>query len=502
MATIKCPAPGCDAEWPLATPTDVLTRLLDIHSATAHATSTHVHALTAAKAEKVRRPTITASGTSEEWAYFLRSTEETVLKNIKTLAVRQENIMVARVQLQQMRQDRDEPIRAFAARLRGQAGVCNFSIKCPCGTYVDYSDVMVRDVLINGLSDEEIRLDILGESKQDMTLEEALRYVEAKESGKRSATRLAEGVSKTSRPTTTPQNPSPNALDDAAATFDSLCSANALIQISQAHTVSLDHHVYNEFCKAWERRASDPQPFVNVTICAMPSDIQSLGFHIPISSLTRPVTFPAMADTGCQSCLAGLGLLTKMGLNRRHLLPVKMKMTAANHGAINIVGALALRISGTSPTNKKMNTRQMVYFTTATDRMFLNKQACIALGMIPPSFPTIGETSSANCVPDAPPHRDPNTSMQLSPTQVTAPTQNIPPICCHRRQKRMLGKVAAGLLWLLADLESVVVMDATCARKRLKHVATDGYRLQQNATDFNRLKQIATDRNKLQQFAI
>ncbi|GFO25984.1 enzymatic polyprotein [Plakobranchus ocellatus] len=71
--------------------------------------------------------------------------------------------MVARVQLQQMRQDRDEPIRAFAARLRGQAGVCNFSIKCPCGTYVDYSDVMVRDILIKGLSDEEIRLDILGE---------------------------------------------------------------------------------------------------------------------------------------------------------------------------------------------------------------------------------------------------------------------------------------------------------------------------------------------------
>ncbi|GFO26058.1 RNA helicase [Plakobranchus ocellatus] len=71
MATIKCPAPGCDAEWPLATPTDVLTRLLDIHSATAHAASTHVHAPMAAKAEKVRRPTITASGTSEEWAYFL-----------------------------------------------------------------------------------------------------------------------------------------------------------------------------------------------------------------------------------------------------------------------------------------------------------------------------------------------------------------------------------------------------------------------------------------------
>ena len=54
---------------------------------------------------------------------------------------------------------------------------------------------MVRDVLIKGLNDEEIMLDILGESKQDMSLEDALCYIEAKESGKRSASRLADGSS-------------------------------------------------------------------------------------------------------------------------------------------------------------------------------------------------------------------------------------------------------------------------------------------------------------------
>ena len=101
--------------------------------------------------------------------------------------------MVARVKLQQMRQDRDEPVRAFADRLRGQAGVCSFSIKClsdTCGSSVDYSDIMIRDALIRGLDDEEIRLDILGESRQDLSLEDTLSYVEAKESGKRSASHL------------------------------------------------------------------------------------------------------------------------------------------------------------------------------------------------------------------------------------------------------------------------------------------------------------------------
>ena len=497
-STIQCPAPGCDVQWSLATPTEILTRLIDIHSATTHQSPTPART-TAARVEKVRRPTVSAAGTSETWAYFeqrwsdykqathleghdtvfelleccdeaLRkdltrtfgalatSDEQTVLANIKTLAVRQENVMVARVQLQQMRQDRDEPVRAFAARLKGQAGVCNFSIKCTsatCQKTIDYGEIMVRDALIRGLEDEEIRLDILGESKQDMSLEDALRYVDAKESGKRSASRLVNnpstmtaatssykrqekgrqlkpadtspcgycgklghGQSKQDRERKCPaynhkctkcgiphhfanvcrrssqarSTTSPNALDDSSSIFNSLCEVIDDKTSSDTNSVSLDHHIYNEFCKAWQKRASDPQPFVNVTIEAVPSDAKSLGFTPTISTPTSAVSYSAMADTGCQSCLAGLGLLRKMGLSQHNLLPVKMTMTAANSGAIDIVGALPLRVSGISPCKTRLETYQMVYFTSATDRMFLSKQACVALGMITATFPTIGET--------------------------------------------------------------------------------------------------------------
>ena len=66
MATIKCPAPNCDIEWPADTQTDILTRLLDIHSATAHAAPARVPAPTpAVRAEKIRRPMVSAAGTSE-----------------------------------------------------------------------------------------------------------------------------------------------------------------------------------------------------------------------------------------------------------------------------------------------------------------------------------------------------------------------------------------------------------------------------------------------------
>ena len=44
-------------------------------------------------------------------------TEDEMLAAIKTLAVREENVMVARVTLHNMKQDRDEPSHSFGARL-------------------------------------------------------------------------------------------------------------------------------------------------------------------------------------------------------------------------------------------------------------------------------------------------------------------------------------------------------------------------------------------------
>ena len=56
--------------------------------------------------------------------------EDQVFKAMKTLAIREENTMVARVTLHNMRQDCNEPVCAFRARLRGQASVCKFTQKC------------------------------------------------------------------------------------------------------------------------------------------------------------------------------------------------------------------------------------------------------------------------------------------------------------------------------------------------------------------------------------
>ena len=81
------------------------------------------------------------------------------MNSIRKLAVREENTMVARVVLHNMRQDRDETIRGFGARLQGQANICKFIIKCTnCDHENSYTDAIMRDAISRGLCDPEIQV--------------------------------------------------------------------------------------------------------------------------------------------------------------------------------------------------------------------------------------------------------------------------------------------------------------------------------------------------------
>ena len=64
-----------------------------------------------------------------------------------------------------MNQSNDEPIRTFAARVRGKAETCAFttSTRCPCGQPVlaDYTEEVIRDVILAGICDLDIRREAL-----------------------------------------------------------------------------------------------------------------------------------------------------------------------------------------------------------------------------------------------------------------------------------------------------------------------------------------------------
>jgi hypothetical protein len=504
MPVVKCPIPDC--EYKTADVEAVVVAALLTTHATVHIAAAP-SGVVAAKVDRVKRPTVSLAGSSEDWSYFISrwkdyvaatkvtgkdrviqlleccddtlrkdltrtaggsltdKPEEDVLKAIRILAVREENIMVARVTLHNMHQDRDETVRSFGARLRGQAGVCKFVTNClHCNEDVNYTEAILRDVLTRGLEDPEIQLDLLGNKNQDMTLEQVFQLVEAKEAGKRSASRLhdsqgaeaAAGSTYRRRKNTAYQehkktdsnelcsycgkkghgkNSSPNIRkkecpayghtckhcsrenhyesvcrsknkhksekpnsqsEYEGAIFDSLCAVTNRNLNYGKRALTLDHHMYNQLSDLWTKQTSRPQPFIDLTVKVIHEDYERLGFRSPVTSQPRTRTLAAMADTGCQSCLASIKVIHRLGLQKHDLIPVTMQMHAANNKGINILGAVILRLSGKDPSGNPVETRQIVYVTDNSNKFFMSREACVALGMITKNFPTIGEVAGSS----------------------------------------------------------------------------------------------------------
>lgn len=552
MTELGCPVEGCPYVLPRVDPALAAVYLsahLSQHKADRADTTQPT-----ARVERVKRPAIASAGTSEEWTYFLSrwgdyvratkvggsdrvlqlleccdeqlrrdltrnaggtladKTEDAVLGAIRSLAVREENPCIARSALHEMRQDREEPVRAFGARLRGQASECNFVIPCTnCGHRVNFSEVYVGDALCRGLADPEIRQDLLGDTKRDRTVEETLQFVEAKEAGKRSAARLAnpssvEAVGSTyrrskrqpQRATTPPTEEqcsycggkghgkrAPTRIRrkecPAYGTTCSkcgkehhtakMCRGERRSETSQASTIdadtiydsnlcaltcsphsTLDHHIYNESYGTWVRHKSKPQPYISLYVEPSREDYRHLGRKLV--SKPKRIQLEAMADTGCQSCLAGLPTLRKLGLSKRDLIPVSTKMRAANNSSLELMGATILKLQNQGTDR---SSRQMVYITPSVSKLFISMEACADLGIISQQFPNHTNTAALahsnqaqesdephpcqparNCSTNQPPH-DANAASAIAngnqpkDTSTTSPPQ--PARCdCPRRQ--------------------------------------------------------------------
>ena len=386
---------------------------------------------------------------------------------------------MARVTLHNMRQDRDEPVHAFVARRRGQASVCKFAQQCSrCDANVDYTESIIKDVLCRGLEDGETQRDLLGDKNHDTTLEEVIGFVEAKEARRRSASRLLFPQSTDTVNSSTYRKQKKTPLKDTSkeqdvcsycetkghgrnpptrvrrrecppfgkkcnrcnkdqhfervyrsknntkstdeaeqdAIFDAVCE----VMLTGSPAATLNHHIYNKVTKPWLRRQSRSQPYVRLQASIRQEDYDHL--HVPMGVPQGQAFVSAMADTGCQSYLASLKIVKKSGLSTTNLIPVDFKMYAANDTNIRILGAAILRLSGKDKDGKEHSTRQMVYVTDCTDKLFLSREACTDLGIIPGTFPTIGgarETTSINAAS--------NTDYTSTNRECSCPPRSKPP---------------------------------------------------------------------------
>ena len=223
---LKCVAEGC--EWESQELNEGLAKdTLVMHLQLVHQiepAQPQVGGAGVKKPEKFPRPSIDQDSTLETWSEFLSSweqykdeyqlsgtsltrqlyaccstslktslsrtsggthftlTEARMLDVIKQLAVKYQNPAVNVQEFLSMSQQADEGVRHYLSRLRGVASRCNFKVACTCGTTVCYSDQVTRFKLIAGLHDIDIKEDIL--SIEDKTLDETVKLIENKESGR------------------------------------------------------------------------------------------------------------------------------------------------------------------------------------------------------------------------------------------------------------------------------------------------------------------------------
>ena len=92
---------------------------------------------------------------------------------------------VRRSNLLALRQADGENIRSFHARIKGKAVTCAYSVDCSsttCTQVVDFKYAIIKEVLISGLSDEEVKMEVFGWHDLDRkTVDQTVQFIEAKE---------------------------------------------------------------------------------------------------------------------------------------------------------------------------------------------------------------------------------------------------------------------------------------------------------------------------------
>lgn len=457
-----------------------------------------------APAERARRPSLESGITLERWTYFTarwtrykrlsdihadlvpahllecceedllldlhRSsgpkldtmTEDELLAEMKKLAVRGESQLISRVHLRSMCQDHNEDIRHFAARVKGQANLCNYVIQCSsCNSPVSYAEEEICDQLCTGLSDSEIQKEVLARRQtQPSTTEDLIAFIEDREAGKRSQTALTSSgsVSKISAykqskrkpPETTPQGagtgdicsycgetghgrrapkaqrrqicPAFNKTCEKChipGHITKMCRSNKSER--KINTISLDDQNTNflgsievagirntnksitishkEYTAISGWVTNNNKKHPQITVGIEVSKEDFESFGLPLPKKEySSISRIAIADTGAMIMVGGDELLPALGLEKSDLIPVRIELSAANNSKLKILGGIFITVWGRGKEGKKISTRQLCYIQDGDNKVYLSENACKNLGLIPQNFPLIGSCLHADAI--------------------------------------------------------------------------------------------------------
>ena len=115
-----------------------------------------------------------------------------LLWEIQPLAVVRQSNYVNTLALMTAKQEIDEQLCQFAARLHGLAAVCNLTVTCTCQLKVSEVNKWVLMSLISGLNDKDTKQAVLSKVKE-ISHDDTIAFVEARETVKNSVKILSGG---------------------------------------------------------------------------------------------------------------------------------------------------------------------------------------------------------------------------------------------------------------------------------------------------------------------
>ena len=416
--------------------------------------------------------------------------EGAMLDAIKRLAVIPVAVGVRRADLLAMNQDSSESARSFHAKIKGKAATCNYSKKCSCLLEVNFTDTIIKDVFIAGLSDPDIKREVLGWTELDnKSIAETVTFVEGKEMARNAMSGPSHdiagmsGLKKSRKQDSTPEDKSEAQIakdlkktekcpdcKEAFNTFKKMRSGkinrtpfskcfncfkveaakkkeegeggkseHGAISIGAFSVSSISNNLqlprnkkvpldHHIFTQSeWSSVKRQEHPRVRINVSILEKDYSKFGMASPKSGPCVIGAVTPVTDTGAQACLFPRRDLHRLNLKRSDLFPVKHKITAANRTPISIDGAVLLRLSGDDPDGP--HSAAMVYVSPDANEFYLSKQVMIDLLIIPENFPKVGAclTTSVSGV---------KCESELSPSVATyragqqvcdCPKRNLPP---------------------------------------------------------------------------
>jgi hypothetical protein len=399
-----------------------------------------------------------------------------VMAAMKLMAIIPVSRGVKRAELVAMQQSPVEAFRTFAARVRGKADTCAFLMHttCECGVEntVNYTDETIRDVLLTGIADLDIRREALGvEGSLLPTTNDVIGFVEGREMarnalpshsvtsamssfkrGRNNATARNSGsralpTLDTRTPSTAEkakQAPCPDCrktfflfketsfgwnrsaherckecflanrrrhgrrdggygktsmpaeanVVDMEEPFSQVSTITTPVvseeficrqQVKQGHVMTLQHHIFTK--GEWRRAKFTQHPTVSIRVSIDGTAIRPRRLRQPPCS----VEVDAVTDSGAQSDVWSLKQFLAHGFSHDDLHPVSMNLRAANKSRIVIDGAFFGILAGHDPQGVKVSCRTMIYVSRDVHNLFLSHDSLLALGILPLSFPTIGD---------------------------------------------------------------------------------------------------------------